>query len=122
MRKIIGFIIILAVVTLGGIAIADKNSRAEVAVEPAVSVPPAGSQLNKATLSIEGMWCSSCATGAEYSLKELEGVSDAYVALVDDLDGEGWVIYEKGKVSDEQIIKAIEPYKATIISDIPYAE
>lgn len=76
----------------------------------------------KATLAIDGMWCASCAVSAQYNLKSITGVADAYVGFTKNLDGEGWVIYEPEKVTKEQIIKAVEPYKATITSDVVYTE
>lgn len=81
-----------------------------------------GQQFRKAELLIEGMWCASCAVGAEYSLKNISGVADAYVGFTENLEGEGWIIYEQGKVSQDQIIKAIEPYKATIVTDTVYTK
>ncbi|MBI2267883.1 MAG: cation transporter [Candidatus Blackburnbacteria bacterium] len=80
------------------------------------------SRPHKTTLRIDGMWCTSCAVSAQYSLKSLPGVTDAYVGFTKNLDGEGWVIYKQDKVSKEQIIKAIEPYKAVITSDIVYTK
>ncbi|QQG44423.1 MAG: cation transporter [Candidatus Roizmanbacteria bacterium] len=77
---------------------------------------------NKATLKIEGMSCASCAVSAQYSLKSLPGVADAYIGLTKNLDGEGWIVYEPDQVTKEQIIKAIEPYKATFTSDSVYTQ
>ncbi len=121
MRKIIFLIVVLSTAILGGIMTKNRISGSNNGVS-AVLGSLNGRQLYKAELSIEGMWCTSCAVGAEYNLKAVGGVIDAYVGFTDNLDGEGWVIYEKRKVSDEQIIKAIEPYKATIYSDTIYTE
>lgn len=81
-----------------------------------------GNKLYKATLAIDGMWCASCAVSAQYSLKGISGVADAYVGFNKNLDGEGWVIYEQKKVTKEQITNAVEPYKTTITSDVVYIE
>lgn len=81
-----------------------------------------GSGLHKATLAIDGMWCASCAVSAQYSLKGISGVADAYVGFTKNLDGEGWVIYEPKRVTNEQIVKAVEPYSATITSNSVYIE
>lgn len=81
-----------------------------------------GNKLYKATLAIDGMWCASCAVSAQYSLKNIPGVADAYVGFTKNLDGEGWVIYEPKRVTKEQITNAVEPYKATITSDVVYIE
>jgi len=71
--------------------------------------------LRQAILKIDGMFCVSCATGAEYALKEKEGVVDASV----DYDGEkGLVIYDPKKISKDEIIHAIIPYTATITKDV----
>jgi len=73
--------------------------------------------LRQATLKIDGMFCVSCATGAEYALKEKEGVINASV----DYDSEsGEVIYNPQKISKDEIIQAVSPYTATITEDIMY--
>ena len=63
------------------------------------------------------MFCVSCATGAEYALKEKGGIVDASV----DYDNEnGKVIYNPLKISKDEIIQAVNPYTAIITEDIPY--
>ena len=118
---------ILILVVLGTIAILGSvlvknvtNARASNALDLIKSI--SGKGLRKTELSIEGMWCTSCATGAEFNLKEIDGVVDAYVGFTEELGGQGWVIYEKGKVTEEQIIKAIEPYETTVVSDSVYTK
>jgi copper chaperone CopZ len=72
--------------------------------------------LRQATLKIGGMFCASCATGAEYALKEKKGVVSASV----DYDSEsGKVIYDPSKISKEELIQAVKPYTAVIIEDRP---
>lgn len=120
MRKTIILILVLSIATLGGVVLSKNISGTNGNKVSAVLGSLKGKQVHKATLSIEGMWCASCAVGAEYSLKALEGVADAYIGFTNNLDGEGWVVYDAAKVTKEQIVKAIEPYKATIVSDIIY--
>lgn len=122
MKKIIILIAVLGVVTLGGAVLSKSISGTNGNQASAILGSLTGQNLRKAELAIEGMWCASCAVGAEYNLKAIEGVADAYVGFTDDLGGEGWVVYENGKVSKEQIIKAIEPYQATVVSDMVYTE
>lgn len=120
MRKIVVIVAVLAVVTLGGIFFNQRSSIIGGKRSPEIASLFTGENLHKATLSIKGMWCSSCAVGAQYSLKSIEGVADAYVGFTENLDGEGWVVYDPDKVTEEQIVKAVEPYKATIVSDKVY--
>lgn len=122
MKKIIVLILVLGIAALGGAILSQSISSSSGNRVAAVPSSLNGKQLHKAELSIDGMWCASCTVGAEYNLKAIEGVADAYVGFTDNLDGKGWVVYESGKVSNEQIIKAIEPYKATIVSDTVYTE
>lgn len=122
MKKLIIVILVLSAVTFGGVVLSRSISGARGSKAITVLGLVNGQRLHKAELSIEGMWCASCATGAEYSLKEIEGVKDASVGFTDNLDGEGWVVYERSKVTDAQIIKAVEPYQATIVSDTVYTE
>ena len=73
--------------------------------------------LRQAVLKIDGMFCVSCATGAEYALKEKVGVIDASV----DYDSEsGNVVYDASKISKDEIIQAIKPYTAVITEDQPF--
>ena len=118
MKKLTIIIFVLMVLSLGGAALS-KNISGKVA---GVSSFIVGNNLRKATLSIDGMYCASCAIGSQYNLKAIDGVSDAYVGFTDGLNGEGWVVYDYKKVNEEQIIKAVEPYKATIVSNTVYTE
>lgn len=66
----------------------------------------------KLDLHIEGMHCGACATGIQMIATGLDGVSGAFV----DYEGKkGTFEYDPGKVSKEQIVKAIEEigYKAS---------
>lgn len=120
MKKIITIVVVLSVIALGGGVLAENITGARDGRVSTMLGSLTGQELRKAELAIDGMWCASCATGAEYNLKVIEGVVDAFVGFTDNLDGEGWVIYENGKVSNAQIIKAIEPYEAIIVSDTVY--
>lgn len=122
MRKIIILIAVLGTAVLGGTVLSKNISGTSSNRISAVLGSLRGEKLRKANLTIDGMWCASCAVSAEYNLKAIEGVAGAYVGFTDNLDGEGWVVYEQGKVTNDQIIKAIEPYQATIVSDTVYTE
>ena len=122
MKKIITIIMVLGIVTVIGGALTKNITGDRGSKTSEILGSLTGQKLRKAELAIEGMWCASCATGAEYNLKAIEGAVDAYVGFTDDLGGEGWVVYENGKVSEEQIIKAIKPYEATITKDTVYTE
>ncbi len=70
--------------------------------------------LRQAVLKIDGMFCVSCATGAEYALKEKNGVVNARV----DYDSEtGYVVYNPSKISKDELIQAVKPYTAIITED-----
>ena len=122
MKKIITIVMVLGIITVVGGALTKNITGARGNKTSEILDLLTGQKLHKAELVINGMWCASCATGAEYNLKAIEGVVGAYVGLTDDLGGEGWVVYENGKVSEEQIIEAIEPYEAIITKDSVYTE
>lgn len=122
MRKIAVLIIFLSLLTAGSLVLTQGIFQGTKVKVPVVLSSIIGSRMHKATLAIDGMWCASCAVSAQYSLKSLPSVADAYVGFTKNLDGEGWVVYEPDKVTKEQIVKAIEPYKATITSDIVYTK
>lgn len=74
------------------------------------------SQLN---LKISGMTCSSCATGIEYSLENLSGVTRAEVSFY---SGQGTIIYDPNKIRPKEILESeifsnSSPYQAKIIED-----
>ena len=120
MKTLIITIAVLSILTLSGIALTKNGLRDNYQPAAAALNLPPGRNLRRAELAIEGMWCASCATGAEYNLKAITGVIDAYVGFTNDLDSQGWVIYETEKVNEDQIIKAIEPYQATITTDTQF--
>lgn len=122
MRKITVLIIFLSLLTVGSFVLTQGIYQGAKARVPAVLSSIIGSKMYKATLAIDGMWCASCAQAAQYNLKAIPGVADAYVGFTKNLGGEGWVVYEPDKVTKEQIIKAIEPYKTTIIEDVVYTK
>lgn len=122
MKKITVLIIFLSLLTVGGFVLTQGTSQGVKVRVSAVLSSLISSKTHKATLAIDDMWCASCAVGAQYNLKAIPGVADAYVGFTKSLDGEGWVVYEPDKVTKEQIIKAVEPYKATITSDVVYTK
>jgi copper chaperone CopZ len=69
--------------------------------------------LYQAELKIEGMTCPSCAYGVKAQLEELDGVIKADI---DYEKGKGTVIYDKSKISAEQIARASTVYPAQVIS------
>lgn len=120
MKKII-IPIILIVIALGGfitfraISVSQIESKSQNQKEIAQVLPI--SDLRHATLAIDGMWCSSCAVGAEYALKEKQGVINAVVGFRENLEGVGEVIYNPEQIGLDEITKAVEPYKASITKD-----
>ena len=124
MKNIIIATIIIAVIGLIGFSVVRENSISKQNIlkqksELKTNAPKLNKQdnLRQAVLKIDGMFCVSCATGAEYALKEKVGVVDASV----DYDNEsGNVIYDPLKISKDEIIQAITPYTATITEDVIY--
>lgn len=76
------------------------------------------SKLHKATFAIDGMWCTGCAVAAENALKEKAGIVNAAVGFKKNLEGVGEVIYNPEEIGLEEIVKAVEPYKAKVINDV----
>lgn len=122
MRKITILIIFLSLLTIGGFVLTQGIYQGAKVRVPTVLSSIVGSKIYKATLAIDGMWCASCAVGAQYNLKAIPGVAEAYVGFTRNLGGEGWVVYEPNKVTKEQIIKAVEPYKAMITENVVYTK
>lgn len=121
MKNIIITTIIIAVAGLIGFSLITKQTTTKSELEVKTNNLEINQQqqekLRQATLKIDGMFCVSCATGAEYALKEKEGVVDASV----DYDNEkGSVIYNPQKISKDEIIQAVNPYTATITEDVIY--
>ncbi len=120
MKKLIISIGILIIIIISG-TILKKNLLIEkTGITKGAQTSIIGNNLYKATLSIDNMWCPSCAVGAEYNLKAIDGVINAHIGFTENSPSQGWLVYEKNKVTKEQIIKAIKPYKTTIVSDIVY--
>jgi len=68
------------------------------------------------TLKVDGMTCSMCPFTIKAALKKLDGITDADVSY---RDREAKVRYEEGKVTVDEIVKAIENagnYKASVIT------
>lgn len=119
MKNFIIFAIIIAVAGLIGFSIVTKQTTTKPEFETKANYLETNQQkqenLRQATLKIDGMFCVSCATGAEYALKEKEGVIDASV----DYNNEtGKVVYDPLKISKDEIIQAVKPYTAIIVKDV----
>lgn len=65
----------------------------------------AESSVKEVILKVDGMTCASCPTMIKTALKKLDGVVDADVSYK---DAKATVKYKEGKVTIEQMIKAIE--------------
>lgn len=70
----------------------------------------------KITISIKGMSCASCVLKIEKSLKAVKGVYDAKVNFA---SAKAYVSYEKGVVTRELLVKAIEKAGYTTIEEKP---
>lgn len=120
MKKFIIIIIIIAVAGLIGFSLITKQTSKKPELKTKINIIKTNQQqqnLRQATMRIDGMWCASCATGAEYALKEKEGVINASV----DYDSKiGNIVYNSLKISKDELIQAVKPYTATITKDIPY--
>ena len=114
MKNFIISVIIIALAGLIGFSLATKQTTTKQKFEINQQQQK---NLRQATLKIDGMFCISCATGAEYALKEKEGVVDA---SVDYNSKNGKVIYNPQKISKDEIIQAVNPYTATITEDVIY--
>ncbi|MBI5750500.1 MAG: cation transporter [Nitrospinae bacterium] len=71
----------------------------------ALSVNGAEGKVKQVTLNIGGMTCASCPAMVKTALKKLDGVVDTDVSYK---DAKATVKYQDGKVTVEQMIKAIE--------------
>ncbi len=73
--------------------------------------------LRHAILNIEGMYCASCGPGLAKLFLEKEGV---LVASVSNKNDKGEIIYDASKTTADHLISMLpEPYKATILEDMP---
>jgi len=75
-------------------------------------------QFHKAQLSIQGMYCSSCASGLEYELKQLPGVIIAQI----NYKGSGSVIYDPSKITIQDILQVQERFIITLVDDKTLSE
>lgn len=73
MKKIIFLITLLGILILGGMVLGKNLSSIKGSKVSAVLKSFNGQKLYKAKLAIDGMWCSSCAVGAQYNLKAIDG-------------------------------------------------
>ena len=60
--------------------------------------------VKQVVLPVEGMTCASCAVSIKMVLKDLDGVKET---KVDVAKGEATVIYTEGRVTVDQMVKAI---------------
>lgn len=72
---------------------------------PVRDVHGAGEELNKIVIGVDGMTCPTCPATIKIALKRLNGVVSVDVSY---LKGTATVEYQEGKVTPDQMIKAIE--------------
>lgn len=115
MRKFI-ILTILVFIILGGFLAISCSSQSDLTSQEKkeVALVLEDKNLRYAELAIDGMTCSGCAVAAENALKKKDGVVDAKVGF---FEGKGEVIYNPKLISIEEIVKAVEPYKANVIKD-----
>lgn len=115
MRKFILPILIITAITLSGCGTqntANQTSKNTSALAQSDTTQYELSELQHATVKVEDMWCAGCATGIEYSLKNLEGVTDARISFE---GGDGEIIYNPKLVSEEIMKSAADPYTLNIL-------
>jgi thiol-disulfide isomerase/thioredoxin len=71
-------------------------------------------KLRQVTLEIYGITCPSCVNAIESLLKQKEGVVNASFNY---FQGIGEVVYDPSKITIDDIVKAIQPYRVTLIED-----
>lgn len=96
--KIAGVILGIVVVFGGGLLLFGQPDT------PTEVVTVDAGPVEQVVLPVEGMTCASCAVSVKMVLKDLEGVKET---KVDVAKGETTVTFTKGKVTTEQLIKAI---------------
>lgn len=94
----------------GGCCAAEEASATQPAATPSSSDRPSGPT---ATLDIDGMDCTSCATAIRIALQKVDGVKDAKVSLD---DARAVVTYDSSKVTVEKLTATVNKlgYKASI--------
>ena len=67
-------------------------------------------------VAIEGMTCPSCATGLNQLMMNKKGVIDASISYS---SGKGYVVYDKGVINKEGVLKALKVtgYKIKLVSE-----
>lgn len=116
MRKIIFPALVIAVVALSGCGAQDtanQTTKSNSALAQANTTQYELSELKRSSVKVEDMWCAGCATGIEYSLKNLEGVTDARISFE---AGDGEIIYNPSVLSQETMKSAAAPYKLNFLS------
>lgn len=111
MGKKIVWLIVIGILIVGGILFV-KNSGGKVTGN--VISEGEAENLHEVQLSIEGMYCGSCAYGVESQIESLDGVVSADINF---RDGGGKVLYDADKVSVGEIAAASTVYPASVVSD-----
>ena len=96
-------VILILIVSTGFLALGCTNKKKAV---------PEGAVLQELTLKVDGMTCGGCEYNVKKSLLKLDGVIKA---SADHKKGEATVSIIQGKVSENQLIEAVNSsgYKAT---------
>ena len=97
--KIAGLILGIVVVLGAGFMVFNRSDNPP---EPVVSAQ--AEPVKQVVLPVEGMTCAGCAISVKMALKDLEGVK---MTEVDVEKGKTTVTYTDGKVTIDQMIKAI---------------
>ncbi len=91
-----------------------------------LSIAAEGQDLQKVTLKIEGMDCKSCVKVIRKALVKVPGVKSADVRITSSKEGTGQAVVEceKGNVTSDQLVKAVESasnamftYRASVITE-----
>lgn len=105
----VALVLLIAAFVAGRTTFSGDHSRAISASRPGFD-----GNIKAVTLKIEGMWCASCAVGAEYALKEKQGIVEA---MVDFQTATGKVTYNPRQISQEEIVSAVLPYEASVVEE-----
>jgi len=82
---------------------------------PAINSVWGSEVANQVTLKVDGMYCAACPATVKVALKRLPGVINADISFK---EAKATVSYHEGKVTVEQMIKAIEDagYEAHMVN------
>lgn len=93
--------IVAGVLVVAGAAFLAFNRSEDVSANAKVA---AAGPVKRVVLPVEGMTCSGCAISVKMALKDLKGIREAQVDVE---KGEAAVTYIEGKVTVDQMIRAI---------------